>query len=96
MNLEIVRLILTEELGMRKICTKVVPRNLTEQQQDAQLSICADLLEQVEADPELMDRVITGDEGWFFQHDPETKRQSLERRSEGYQGQRKHACPSQN
>jgi len=50
MNLEIVRLILTEELGMRKICTKVVPRNLTEQQQDAQLSICADLLEQVEAD----------------------------------------------
>ena len=73
----------------------MVPRNLTEQQQDSQLSICADLLEQVEADPELMDQVITGDESWFFQCDPETKCQSLECRSEGYQGQRKHLCPSQ-
>jgi len=32
MNRETVRLILTEELGMRKICAKMVPRNLTEQQ----------------------------------------------------------------
>jgi len=32
MNRETVRLILSEELGMRKICTKMVPRNLTEQQ----------------------------------------------------------------
>jgi hypothetical protein len=32
MNRETVRLILTEELGMRKICAKMVPRNLIEQQ----------------------------------------------------------------
>jgi len=31
-NWETVRLLLTEELGMRKICDKLVPRNLTEQQ----------------------------------------------------------------
>ena len=55
MNLETVHLILTEELRMRKICAKMLPRNLTEKQEEAQLSICADLLEQVEADPELMD-----------------------------------------
>ena len=67
MTRETVRLILTEELGMRKICAKMVPRNLTEQQRDARLSVGADLLEQVEADPELMDRIITGDESWFFQ-----------------------------
>jgi len=30
-NREAVRRILTEELGMRKICAKMVPRNLTEQ-----------------------------------------------------------------
>jgi len=30
MNREAVRRILTEELGMRKICAKMVPRNLTE------------------------------------------------------------------
>jgi len=82
-NREAVRRILTEELGKRKICAKILPRNLTEQQRDARVSFCAELLEQVEADPELMERVITGDESWFFQYDPETKRQSLEWRSKG-------------
>jgi hypothetical protein len=35
MNRETVRLIMTEEMRMRKICSKMVPRNLTEQQRDA-------------------------------------------------------------
>jgi len=35
MNPETVRLILTEELGLRKICDKMVPRNLTEQRRGA-------------------------------------------------------------
>jgi hypothetical protein len=82
-NREAVRRILTEELGMRKICTKMVPRNLKQQQRDAWVRFCVELLEQVEADPELMERVITGDESWFSQYDPETKRQSLEWRSKG-------------
>ena len=47
------------------------------------MSVCAELLEQVEDDPELMERVITGGESWFFQCDPETKRQSLEWCSKG-------------
>jgi hypothetical protein len=43
MNQETVQLILTEECGMRKICAKMVPRNLTEQQQDARLSTVFDI-----------------------------------------------------
>ena len=43
MNRENVRLILTEELRMRKICAKMVPRNLTEQQRDASLSAVLDI-----------------------------------------------------
>jgi len=82
-NQEAVRRILIEELGMRKICAKMVPRNLTEQQRDARVSICAELPEQVEADTELIERVINDDESWFFQYDPETKRQNLEWRSKG-------------
>jgi hypothetical protein len=78
MNRETARLILTKKLGMMKICAKILPRHLTKQQRDARLSVRADLLEQMEAGPELMDRVITGDESWFFHYDPETKRQSLE------------------
>ena len=53
MNQEVVRRILTEELGMRKICAEMVPRNLTQQQRDASVSVSAELLEQVEADPDL-------------------------------------------
>jgi len=47
---------------MRKICAKMVPRNLTQQQRDTRVSVSAELLEQVEADPDLMEQVITGDE----------------------------------
>jgi len=39
MNGETVRLILTEELGVRKICAKMVSRNLREQQRVARLSV---------------------------------------------------------
>jgi hypothetical protein len=53
-------------IGMRKNCAKIVPRNLTKYQWDAQMSVCADLLPQVEANPELIDWVITGDKSWFF------------------------------
>jgi hypothetical protein len=43
MSLETVRLILIEELGMRKICAKMVPRNLTEHQLDARSSAVFDI-----------------------------------------------------
>jgi hypothetical protein len=43
MNQETVRLILNEELGIRKICVKMVPRNLTEQLRDARLSADFDI-----------------------------------------------------
>jgi hypothetical protein len=35
----------------------------------------------VDDDRSLLDSVITGDEAWCFQYDPQTKRQSLEWRS---------------
>ena len=43
MNRETVRLMLTEELEMRKIYAKMVPRNLTEQQLDARLRTVFDI-----------------------------------------------------
>jgi hypothetical protein len=42
-NQETVHLTLTQELGMRKICAKLVPRNLTEQQRDVRLSAVFDI-----------------------------------------------------
>jgi hypothetical protein len=42
-NQETVLLILTEDLGKRYICAKMVPRNLTQQQWEAQLSTVFDI-----------------------------------------------------
>jgi hypothetical protein len=43
MNRETVHSILIEELGFRKLCAKMEPRNLTEQQWGAQLSAVFDI-----------------------------------------------------
>ena len=78
LNRETVRLVLIEDLGMRKICAKMVPRLLTDDQKQRRVDACQDILQQLEANPELLNNVITGDESWFFRYDPETKRQSLQ------------------
>jgi len=74
MNRETVRQIVKEDLGMRKFSTKMVPPNLTHDQEQRRLHILSDLLRNAD----MFDRVITGDETWCFQYDPETKRQSMQ------------------
>jgi hypothetical protein len=36
------------------------------------------MLERLETEPDFLNRIITGDESWFFEYDPETKTQSEE------------------
>ena len=67
---ETVRKILTEDLDMRQVCAKMVPKELTEEQK--QIKICQDLLERQDG---ILGQVITGDETWVYQYDFETKRQ---------------------
>ena len=43
--------ILTNELGMRNICSKLVPRNLKQDQKDMRRDSCVDFLESIENDP---------------------------------------------
>ena len=71
MNRETVRQIVKEDLGMRTISAKMVPRILTHDHKQQRLHISSDLLRNAE----MFDRVIIGDETWCFQYDPETKRQ---------------------
>jgi len=40
--------------------------------------MCLDLLDRLEREPEFFSRVITGDESWILEYDPEAKRQSRE------------------
>ena len=63
---------------MRKVCAKMVPKNLMTEQKANQRDVCLDLLECLEREPEFFSRVIRGDESWILEYNPETKRQSQE------------------
>ena len=69
---ERVRKILTDGLDMRKVCAKIVPKELTEERKQRRVKICQDLLERQD---DILGRVITVDEIWVYQYDPETKQQ---------------------
>jgi len=70
--------ILTQDFDMRKVCAKMVPKNLTTEQKANRKDVCLDLLDHLEREPEFFSHVITGDESWILEYDPETKRQSQE------------------
>jgi len=70
---ETVRKILTEDLDMRKVCSKMVPKELTEEQKQRRVTICQDLLEMQD---DILGHVIMGDETWVYQYDPDMKQQN--------------------
>ena len=72
MDRETVRKIITEDLDMRKVCANVVPKEITQEQKQRKVTICQDFLERQD---DILGRVITGDETWVYEYDPETKRQ---------------------
>jgi len=49
--------ILTQDLDMRKVCTKMVPKNLKTEQKASRRDVCHDLLDRLEREPEFFIRV---------------------------------------
>jgi len=70
---------------MRKISAKTVPRILTHDQKQSWLHISSDLLRNAE----MFGRVITGDDTWCFKYNTETKRQSLQWKTQNSPWQKK-------
>ena len=68
--------ILTDDLAMRRVSTKFVPKLLTMEQKQLRLEVSQDMLDYANTDPEFLNIVITGDESWVYGYDPETKVQS--------------------
>ncbi|KAJ8955046.1 hypothetical protein NQ318_000478 [Aromia moschata] len=54
---ECVRQILHESFNIRKVCAKMVPKLLTPEQKESRLNICADILNNIDSDPGLLDTV---------------------------------------
>jgi histone-lysine N-methyltransferase SETMAR len=65
--------IVTEDLQMRCMAVKFVPRLLTVEQKDDHVSICTGLQDQAQNDSTFTSSVITGDECWVYGYDLETK-----------------------
>jgi len=64
---ETVTKILSEDLDMRKVCAKMVPKELTKEQKQRRVTIYQDLLEKQD---DILGFVITGDETWVYQYNP--------------------------
>ncbi|GFR61082.1 histone-lysine N-methyltransferase SETMAR [Elysia marginata] len=78
---ERVQHIITDILGYRKVSAtsaRWVPRMLTDEIKMQRKTTCAELLKHYEeAGEEFVQRIVTGDESWVHQFDPESKRQSM-------------------
>ena len=68
--------IIREELKMRKICAKFVPRVLREYQKERRCHGSREMVELINSDPAVLDALVTCDERWIYCYDLETKRQS--------------------
>ncbi|UYV67508.1 hypothetical protein LAZ67_5000996 [Cordylochernes scorpioides] len=75
--------IVTKDLKLKKTPAKFIPRFLTNEQKLCRLATCENMLEMTRTDPEWKDKIITGDETWVYDYDPETKRQYAEWRGQG-------------
>ena len=71
-----VHTIIREELKMRKICAKFVPRVPREDQKERRCHDSREMVELINSDPAVLDTLVTCDESWIYCYDPETKRQS--------------------
>ncbi|UYV71996.1 hypothetical protein LAZ67_9001510 [Cordylochernes scorpioides] len=68
--------IFINDLGMRRVAAKFVPKLLNCDQKQHRMNIANEMLNSVRDDPNLLQRVITGDEAWVYGYDVETKAQS--------------------
>ncbi|PNF41547.1 hypothetical protein B7P43_G12312 [Cryptotermes secundus] len=58
--------ILSEELNMRRIAAKFVPRLLQNEQKQHHLEMFRELQQQLQENPNFLSKVVTGDESWVI------------------------------
>ena len=76
--------IIHEDLDMRKLSAKWVPKCLNADQKRQRCQSSEQLLEFFLRDPnDFLSRLVAMDETWLYHYDPETKQQSMEWRHSG-------------
>ena len=61
---------------MRRVTAKTVPRLPAQEQKISRLTLCQDLKNQIESDPNFLSKVVTWDGSWCCGYDSETKQAS--------------------
>ena len=79
-----VQALLTEDLGMRRVAAKFVPRLLSSDQLRLRVSLSEEMHDRARSDSTFLGKIITGDETWVYGYDPETKRQSSQWKRPGF------------
>ena len=79
-----VHTIISEELKMRKICAKFVPKVLREDQKERRCHDSREMVELINSDLAHLDALLTCNESWIYCYDPETKRQSSQWKHAGF------------
>ena len=68
--------IFSDILGLKRVAAKFVPKLLNFEQKTRRKTVAQEMLNNVNDDPDLLKRVITGDESWVYGYDvkkPEQK-----------------------
>jgi gamma-glutamyl phosphate reductase len=68
----------TQDLNMRKLCAKMLPKKLNDDQKARRNEVSAEMLDRLETEPDFLNRVTTGYESLVFEYDPQTERESEE------------------
>ena len=85
-----VHAILTENLELSKLSARWVPHMLRPEHKAQRIECATNLLNRLDTDREdFYARIVTGDETWIFQYDPESKIQSKEWLPRGTPGPKK-------
>ncbi len=64
--------ILTENLGMKLVCSTWVPHFLTRAQTDMRVKICHEWMTLIENDPDFLKQLVTYNKSWVHYFDPLT------------------------
>ena len=75
--------IFTGDLAMKRVAAKFIPKLLNPDQKKNCMLICQDMKQSLADDPDLLSKIITGDETWVYGYDPETKFQSSQWKTPG-------------
>ena len=67
--------ILVNDLGLRRVAAKLVPKDLDFMQKRDRVDVAKDMLSKVDSDPSFIKRIITGGKTWIYEYDTHSRHQ---------------------